>query len=212
MSVQSRSRLVSVAAGVAFAATSFLGLASSAHAASLTSAQISSIVNLLQTFGADPSVVANVQSVLEGTTPSSTTTPASSNGSGSSITGSTCSVVSTDLHLGDVGEAVSKLQTFLAKDKTIYPAGQVTGYFGSMTEDAVKRWQAAHNVVATGTPDTTGYGVVGPHTRGEMDKEMETECGDSGSSSSDNGNASATSSESSGSSDTSASSTSSSDN
>lgn len=52
---------------------------------------------------------------------------------------------------------VSKLQAFLG--------GEVTGYFGSVTEQLVKNWQAAHGVVSSGTPDTTGYGAVGPKTR-----------------------------------------------
>jgi peptidoglycan hydrolase-like protein with peptidoglycan-binding domain len=52
---------------------------------------------------------------------------------------------------------VSKLQQFLATDKTIYPEGLVTGYFGSLTEAAMKRWQAKNGIEAVG--------AVGPITR-----------------------------------------------
>jgi len=60
---------------------------------------------------------------------------------------------------------VSLLQIFLANDPDIYPEGLVTGYFGPLTERAVQRWQARMNIVSSGTPATTGYGVVGPRTR-----------------------------------------------
>ena len=60
---------------------------------------------------------------------------------------------------------VSKLQNFLAKDLTIYPSGLVTGYFGRLTEDAVKRWQVKYEIVFGGDPASTGHGVVGPKTR-----------------------------------------------
>ena len=63
---------------------------------------------------------------------------------------------------------VTKLQQFLAQDSSIYPAGLVTGYFGPMTETAVQRWQARNGVVSSGSPDTTGYGYVGPKTRAAM--------------------------------------------
>ncbi len=74
----------------------------------------------------------------------------------------------------------------------------VTGYFGDLTLQAVQRWQAAHGIVSSGDPGSTGFGIIGPRTRGEMDKEMEVECeqGDSQNSSSGEGehsNASASS-------------------
>jgi peptidoglycan hydrolase-like protein with peptidoglycan-binding domain len=43
--------------------------------------------------------------------------------------------------------------------------GNATGYFGPLTQEAVQKWQAAHGIVSSGTPDTTGYGAVGPSTR-----------------------------------------------
>lgn len=69
------------------------------------------------------------------------------------------------LRKGMRGDAVTELQIFLAKDKGIYPEGLITGYFGSLTESAVKRFQCARGIVCSGDPESTGYGTVGPKTR-----------------------------------------------
>lgn len=68
----------------------------------------------------------------------------------------------------DTNGEVTKLQQFLAQDSSIYPSGLVTGYFGPLTEAAVQRWQARNGVVSSGSPETTGYGFVGPKTREAM--------------------------------------------
>lgn len=68
------------------------------------------------------------------------------------------------LKRGDAGNDVKKLQEFLAKDKNIYPEGFVSGYFGGLTESGVQRFQVKHGIVAFGTPETTGFGIVGPAT------------------------------------------------
>lgn len=52
---------------------------------------------------------------------------------------------------------VTKLQQFLAQDKTIYPEALVTGYFGPKTEAAVKRFQSQNGI--------SPVGIVGPQTR-----------------------------------------------
>lgn len=164
----------------------FLGMAPSVQAASLTPTEINAITNLLQAFGADPATVTSVQSILEGTTtPATITVSPPSISSGASIPSiNGCSIIPEDLQIGSSGEDVSKLQSFLSKDGNIYPQGLVTGYFGQDTQEAVQRWQMLQGIVATGTPQSTGYGVVGPRTRSEINKEMEMECegGDSNSS------------------------------
>jgi len=63
------------------------------------------------------------------------------------------------------GGEVSILQRFLARDSSLYPEGLVTGFFGPLTEQAVKRYQAHKGIVSSGTPETTGFGQVGPLTR-----------------------------------------------
>ena len=172
-------RLLSAAIGTA-AVGALFAAAPLAEAQGLTQAQVSAIVTMLEAFGADSGTIANVEAALNGTpvsTQTGSTTPSSSgdsqNGPGNATS---CMSLSGTLSIGSQGEDVTKLQQFLAKDKSIYPQGLVTGYFGHDTEDAVQRYQAAHGIVATGTPDSTGYGVVGPSTRGELEREMEQEC------------------------------------
>src|SRR3989344_3866609 len=80
-----------------------------------------------------------------------------------------CLVLTRDLYT-DLDDAlthgeISSLQRFLAQNCSIYPEGRVTGYFGPATERAVQRWQAQNGVVSGGTPDSTGFGFVGPRTR-----------------------------------------------
>ena len=62
---------------------------------------------------------------------------------------------------------VSNLQRFLMAQNLLNPNLPI-GYFGPLTITAVQRWQAMHGVVASGDPDTTGYGFVGPKTRAAM--------------------------------------------
>ena len=66
-------RIAAGAVGVAMAIT-LLGAAAPVSAASLTSAQVSAIITLLQSFGADAATIANVQASLTGGTPVSTGT------------------------------------------------------------------------------------------------------------------------------------------
>ena len=42
----------------------------------------------------------------------------------------------------------------LSSDKTIYPERLVTGYYGQLTVQAVKRFQAKHNLETTGLVNT----------------------------------------------------------
>jgi PKD repeat protein len=75
-----------------------------------------------------------------------------------------CPSLSRVLKRGSVGVDVSSLQQFLAQDRSVYPEGLVTGYFGALTQSAVQRWQTKFGVVSSGSPATTGFGVVGPRT------------------------------------------------
>ncbi len=54
------------------------------------------------------------------------------------------------LEIGSTGTDVSSVQTFLAKDVTLYPEGLVTGYFGSLTSAAVSRFQTRNGIDAVG--------------------------------------------------------------
>lgn len=54
------------------------------------------------------------------------------------------------LQVGMSGTDVSALQTFLAKDATLYPQGLVTGYFGFLTKSAVSNFQSRNGLDAVG--------------------------------------------------------------
>ena len=43
-----------------------------------------------------------------------------------------------------------------------------TGFYGSLTEAAVKQFQCKNNIVCSGTPRSTGWGLAGPKTRGVL--------------------------------------------
>lgn len=92
-----------------------------------------------------------------GGTPSAPTTP-------SPTPGGSCPRVSRVLKLGDSGADVTRLQQFLALDASVYPEKSITGYYGALTEAAVKRFQCKNKLVCDGTPASTGYGVTGPRT------------------------------------------------
>lgn len=122
---------VSLVAGFAFTFT-----ASKAEAATLTSSQISAIVSLLQSFGADASTIANVSASLNGTAPTGGST-------GGSMTGG-CTFTR-NLTVGSKGDDVTCLQKALIAAGYSLPAG-ATGYFGSQTVAAVVAWQKAAGV------------------------------------------------------------------
>lgn len=115
--------------------------------------QIKQLQAQIDAIGTSPTTPTN-------TTPTTTTPPATSSG--------TCPTISRALGIGSEGSDVTALQRYLASDRLIYPEGIVSGYFGSLTERAVQRWQAKHGIVSSGTPNTTGYGSVGPQTRGAL--------------------------------------------
>ncbi|MFA6408123.1 MAG: peptidoglycan-binding protein [Candidatus Paceibacterota bacterium] len=136
VSTKAMAKVAAVATGLAMA-TSMLSLAPMAHAAALTSSQVSSILSLLSSFGADASTIANVQASLTGGTPSTTTTTTTTGGSACSF--------SKDLTIGATGMEVTCLQQALIAGGFTIPAG-ATGYFGSQTRTAVASWQSSKNI------------------------------------------------------------------
>lgn len=69
------------------------------------------------------------------------------------------------LNDSETGGEITKLQKYLAQDQTIYPEGLITGFYGPLTEAAVKRWQCKYGIVCKGSLETTGYGAFGPQSR-----------------------------------------------
>jgi peptidoglycan hydrolase-like protein with peptidoglycan-binding domain len=97
-------------------------------------------------------------------------------GGGGSVapgTGGTCVAAdfSRTLNLGSrdalTNGDVTRLQQYLTTTGH-YTYGQPTGFYGPATAEAVQRWQRANAVVMAGTPDTTGFGMLGPATRAKM--------------------------------------------
>lgn len=70
----------------------------------------------------------------------------------------------TTVERGDSGPAVTCVQQMLQLTND-YTYGEITGYFGPATEDAIRSFQASQGIVSAGTPETTGYGIAGPETR-----------------------------------------------
>ncbi|MHB8710231.1 MAG: peptidoglycan-binding domain-containing protein [Minisyncoccota bacterium] len=116
-----------------------------ASAAGLTSSQISAIIQLLQSFGADQSVINNVQASLNGGTPTS-------NGA------SFCYNFNNDLTVGNSGADVSALNQALTSSG-IDTTGN-TSNFSENTAGDVVSFQAKYGIRQTG--------YVGPITRAKV--------------------------------------------
>ncbi|RJQ34963.1 peptidoglycan-binding protein [Candidatus Parcubacteria bacterium] len=75
-----------------------------------------------------------------------------------------CPPLSRSLMRGMTGGDVTALQQFLIAQRLL-SADAATGFFGPLTEQAVQSFQRSHGVVTSGTPATTGFGLVGMKTR-----------------------------------------------
>lgn len=71
--------------------------------------------------------------------------------------------ITSTLKTGMRSSEVSLLQEMLAKDPTIYPEGLITGYFGTATQRAVKKFQTKYQI-------TPVSGIVGPLTKAKLDE------------------------------------------
>ena len=136
----------------------FLPSVPTAHAAGLTEAQVQAILGLLQSFGADANVIANVQVALG--VPGSVGTP--NLGNSTTVNSSSCVALTHTLTQGSTdastGGDVTRLQQFLG-------VGGANGYFGPATLKALQAWQAGRGIASSGV---TGYGTAGPKTRAAM--------------------------------------------
>ena len=65
---------------------------------------------------------------------------------------------------GSESNDVKTLQMGLIKEG-VYKEAVVSGYFGTLTENAVKNFQVKYGIINYGTPETTGYGNFGPKTQ-----------------------------------------------
>ena len=121
---------------------------SSSETSNLSQTQIQSILSVLQSFGADQSVINSVSAALGEQTTTIT----------ASASSATSDVFNTYLSPGITNNQVTELQNLLAK--LGFFSGTATGYYGSETENAVIAFQAAHGI--------SQLGVVGPATQAAL--------------------------------------------
>ncbi len=140
--------LVRVLVGV----VALVPLAASAQSAADLQAQVAQLTQL----------IARLQAQIVAA--HSTASDTSANASNSALP---CTNITVDLKENyfdiDGPGPISKLQTFLVATGDFNRA--VTGYYGPVTTAAVQSWQKRNALVSSGTPETTGYGMVGPRTR-----------------------------------------------
>lgn len=125
-----------------------LPFATSALTAQELSAQINDLLGKIQTLQAQIGTPS-------GTIPTTPTIPTA---------GGSCPHIGRVLKIGSSGADVTRLQQFLSLDPSVYPEKSVTGYYGALTEAAVKRFQCKNKIVCDGDANSTGYGVTGPRT------------------------------------------------
>ncbi len=140
---------------IAVVAVALVGLPfATPDALALTESQISSILNLLSSFGADQSTIDDVDSALRG--------QPTSGGTG---TATECNFTRS-LTMGSTGADVKCLQEYLnsagftVASSGVGSAGNETTYFGSLTRAAVIDWQnayAADVLTPVGLSAGTGY-------------------------------------------------------
>lgn len=73
-----------------------------------------------------------------------------------------------NIQRGASGEEVKKLQEFLRSIPNVYPEGVVSGYFGPLTETAVKKFQEKNGIEPVG--------VIGPKTRAVLNETASGNC------------------------------------
>jgi len=84
--------------------------------------------------------------------------------------GTTCApglpiaLITSVVGLGSKGQNVTNLQKFLV-EKNYLTADNVTGFFGSVSQAALQKFQKAEGIISFGDPISTGFGNAGPATR-----------------------------------------------
>jgi len=129
------------------------------QAASLTTAQVDSVISLLQSFGVDSKTVDTVKNVLNRTA-SSTPGQMPPGQLGKRV----CQSLMHDLGIGERGEDVRDLQEMLREESDVGFTAESTGYYGPKTAEAVRRFQEKYRIASTTT------GTVGPVTRGFLER------------------------------------------
>ena len=81
------------------------------------------------------------------------------------VSGSLTPVLLTrNLYIGQTGNDVVSLQNYLIGTGYL-ASGNNTGYFGLLTQTAIKNFQCDKTIICTGDEASTGWGQTGPTTR-----------------------------------------------
>jgi len=78
-------------------------------------------------------------------------------------------VFQTPLYLSLRHPEVTTLQRLLIS-RGLLLSGNDTGFYGPLTQEAVKKFQCEQGIVCGGKPEDTGYGLVGPRTRERLNQ------------------------------------------
>ncbi len=112
--------------------------------------------------------IASLQAQVNGSTQSTGPNPETT----SQPISDKCVVLRNNLGADDTDEMtggdVTKLQKFLTNQYANFFDKYVTGYFGPVTEAAVKQWQSEHGLVSKGDANSTGWGYIGPKSRAAL--------------------------------------------
>lgn len=105
----------------------------------------------------------------------STAVPAATVATPSPVAAAVSPVFNSTLSRGAENADVKRLQQLLNSDPDTRIAssgvgspGNETNFFGTATENAVKKFQAKYGIVSSGDPTSTGYGMVGAKTRAKL--------------------------------------------
>lgn len=78
-----------------------------------------------------------------------------------------CLQLGRTLRLGMTGDDVQQMQEFL-REQGFFNFSTATGYYGPITQEAIEAFQSSEGIVSSGSPDTTGFGQVGPRTQAAL--------------------------------------------
>ncbi len=117
----------------------------------------------------DPVSPAGVSAASTTTSTASTSSSLAVPNVSSTASSSSKPLLTKNLFPGSKDPQVLLLQSFLVKEKLL-PVTAQTGYYGPLTQKAVRSFQSRNSIVKSGTPNTTGYGAVGLKTRALLNK------------------------------------------
>ena len=87
-------------------------------------------------------------------------------GQASSVAQAVSPVFNKNLSRGARNDDVKRVQQLLSQDKSVYPEGLTTGFFGPATERAVRNFQLKYGVIKKAADP--GNGNLGPKTRAKL--------------------------------------------